>query len=82
LIPQHLKLKRWLPSYILHSQFLVLLTAPLIYVGFIPFAFARSLGPFLSRHLLPDPWNIRHRLRAPRSRYRVSSITAMLGNIS
>jgi len=37
-LPQHLKLKRWLPSYILHSRFLVLLTAPLIYVGFIPFA--------------------------------------------
>jgi len=36
-LPQHRLLKRWLPSYILHSRFLVLVTAPLIYVGFIPF---------------------------------------------
>ena len=35
---QHRKLKRWLPSYILHSRFLVLVTAPLIYLGFIPFS--------------------------------------------
>jgi hypothetical protein len=31
------KLKQWLPSYILHSRFLALVTAPFIYVGFIPF---------------------------------------------
>jgi hypothetical protein len=34
---QHLKLKLGLPSYILHSRFSVLVTAPLIYLGFIPF---------------------------------------------
>jgi len=31
------ELKLGLPSYILHSRFLVLVTAPLIYLGFIPF---------------------------------------------
>jgi hypothetical protein len=36
-LSQHRKLKYWLPSYILHSRFLALLTAPVIYVGFIPF---------------------------------------------
>lgn len=34
---QHRKLKLGLPSYILHSRFSVLVTAPLIYLGFIPF---------------------------------------------
>lgn len=33
----HRKLKLGLPSYILHSRFLVLVTAPLIYLGLIPF---------------------------------------------
>jgi len=37
-LSQHRRLKRWLPSYILHSRFFVLVTAPLIYLGFIPFA--------------------------------------------
>ena len=36
-LSEHRKLKRWLPSYILHSRFLVLVTAPVIYLGFIPF---------------------------------------------
>lgn len=37
-LSQHRKLKRFLPIYILHSRFLVLLTAPVIYLGFVPFA--------------------------------------------
>jgi hypothetical protein len=37
-LSEHRQLKRWLPTYILRSRFLALLTAPLIYVGFIPFA--------------------------------------------
>jgi len=36
-LSQHRKLKLWLPSYVLHSRFLVLVTAPIIYLGFIPF---------------------------------------------
>jgi hypothetical protein len=31
------KLKQWLPSYIRNSRFLVVLTAPIIYLGFVPF---------------------------------------------
>jgi hypothetical protein len=38
LAEQH-KLKRWLPSYIRDSRFVVLLTAPVIYFGFFPFCF-------------------------------------------
>jgi hypothetical protein len=34
---QHRKLKLWLPSYIRRSRFLVVVTAPLIYLGLIPF---------------------------------------------
>ena len=37
-LAEHRKLKTWLPSYIRHSRFLVIMTAPLIYVGFIPFS--------------------------------------------
>lgn len=36
-LAKHRKLKQWLPSYILHSRFLALATAPVIYLGFIPF---------------------------------------------
>jgi hypothetical protein len=36
-LAQQRKLKVWLPSYILHSRFLALVTAPIIYLGFIPF---------------------------------------------
>ncbi len=36
-IAQHRKLKQWLPSYIWHSRLLALLTAPMIYVGIVPF---------------------------------------------
>jgi hypothetical protein len=36
-LSQHRKLKVWLPSYIRHARFLVVVTAPIIYVGFIPF---------------------------------------------
>ena len=32
-LAEHRKLKTWLPSYIRHSRFLVIVTAPLIYVG-------------------------------------------------
>lgn len=38
-LSQHKKLKSWLPSYILHSRFLAVITAPLIYIGFFPFLF-------------------------------------------
>jgi hypothetical protein len=34
---QHRRLKLWLPSYILQSRVLAILTAPFIYVGYIPF---------------------------------------------
>ncbi len=37
-LSQHAKLRHPLPSYILHSRLLVLATAPLIYLVFIPFA--------------------------------------------
>jgi hypothetical protein len=33
----HRQLKQRLPTYLLHSRFLALVTAPVIYVGFIPF---------------------------------------------
>jgi hypothetical protein len=36
---QHRDLKYWLPSYILHSRVLAVITAPLIYAGFLPFLF-------------------------------------------
>lgn len=36
-VSRHRKLKAWLPSYIRQSRFLVAITAPLIYLGFIPF---------------------------------------------
>jgi hypothetical protein len=36
-LSQHRKLKLWLPSYIRHSRFSVVVTAPLIYLGIIPF---------------------------------------------
>jgi hypothetical protein len=34
---QHRELKYWLPSYILHSRFWAVITAPVIYAGFAPF---------------------------------------------
>jgi hypothetical protein len=37
-LSQQRKLKVWLPSYVLHSRVLALVTAPVIYLGFIPFA--------------------------------------------
>jgi hypothetical protein len=37
-LAEHRKLKQWLPSYIRDSRFLVILTAPVIYAVFIPFA--------------------------------------------
>ncbi|HLY18035.1 MAG TPA: hypothetical protein VKR61_12475 [Bryobacteraceae bacterium] len=37
-LSQHRKFKHSLVPYILHSRFLVLVTAPMIYVGFIPFS--------------------------------------------
>ena len=36
-LAEHRKLKAWLPSYIRKYSFVVPVTAPLIYVGFIPF---------------------------------------------
>lgn len=36
-LAEHRKLKFGLPSYVLHSRFLVLVTAPVIYVGLFPF---------------------------------------------
>src|SRR5258708_3814699 len=36
-LSQHRKLKLWLPSYIRQSRFLAVVTAPIIYLGFIPF---------------------------------------------
>ena len=38
-LSQHTDLKYWLPLYILHSRFLAVLTAPVIYAGFFPFLF-------------------------------------------
>ena len=35
---EHRGLKNWLPSYLLHSNFLAYLTAPVIYAGIVPFA--------------------------------------------
>src|SRR5258708_5705144 len=37
ILSQHRKLKLWLPSYIRQSRFLAVVTAPVIYLGFIPF---------------------------------------------
>jgi hypothetical protein len=34
---EHRKLKAWLPSYIIHARPLVVLTAPILYAGIIPF---------------------------------------------
>jgi hypothetical protein len=34
---RHRSLKQWLPRYLLHSSFLAYVTAPMIYVGVIPF---------------------------------------------
>lgn len=36
-LARHHELKLWLPYYVLHSRFFVLVTAPVIYVGFVPF---------------------------------------------
>jgi hypothetical protein len=36
-LSEHKKLKYWLPSYIIHSRFLAVITAPVIYAGFFPF---------------------------------------------
>ncbi|HXP85077.1 MAG TPA: hypothetical protein VN841_10170 [Bryobacteraceae bacterium] len=36
-LAKHRKLKSGLPGYVLHSRILVVLTAPIIYVGLIPF---------------------------------------------
>lgn len=36
-LKRHKELKYWLPSYILHSDILAILTAPVIYAGIIPF---------------------------------------------
>jgi hypothetical protein len=38
-LSQHRTLKYGLPSYILHSRFLAVITAPVIYFGFFPFLF-------------------------------------------
>src|ERR1700731_3260648 len=38
-LSQHRELKYLLPLYILHSRFLAVLTAPVIYAGFFPFLF-------------------------------------------
>ncbi len=38
ILSHHRQLKFGLPSYILHSRFLVLVTTPVIYLGMIPFA--------------------------------------------
>jgi hypothetical protein len=38
-ISRHRGLKNWLPSYLLHSNILAYLTAPVIYSGIIPFWF-------------------------------------------
>jgi hypothetical protein len=38
-LSQHRELKYWLPLYILHSRFLAVITAPVIYAGFFPFLF-------------------------------------------
>lgn len=38
-LSEHKDLKYWLPSYVLHSRFLAVITAPLIYLGFFPFCF-------------------------------------------
>jgi hypothetical protein len=38
-LSQHRELKYGLASYILHSRLLAVLTAPMIYVGFLPFLF-------------------------------------------
>jgi hypothetical protein len=39
ILTEHQKLKSGLVSYLLHSRILAILTAPVIYVGVIPFAF-------------------------------------------
>ncbi len=36
-LSQHRQFKHWLPAYLLHSRLLAIITAPFIYVGFIPF---------------------------------------------
>src|SRR5712691_6229924 len=36
-LSEHKQLKHWLPSYIIHSRFLAVITAPVIYAGFFPF---------------------------------------------
>ena len=38
-LAEHRRLKRWLPTYLRESRFLAVVTAPVIYVGFFPFAF-------------------------------------------
>ena len=38
-LSHHRELKYWLPAYILHSRFLAVITAPVIYLGFFPFLF-------------------------------------------
>lgn len=37
-LAQHRKLKQWLPSYIREARISVVLTAPVIYLGIVPFA--------------------------------------------
>jgi hypothetical protein len=61
-LSQHKDLKYWLPSYILHSRVLAVITAPLIYLGFFPFCF---LDVFL-RYIKVCVFRAR-RLRAPHS---------------
>lgn len=38
-LSEHRRLKIWLPSYLRHSRFLVVVTAPILYLGIIPFCF-------------------------------------------
>jgi transcription elongation factor GreA len=69
-LSEHRQLKRWLPTYILHSRFLALLTAPhLCWIHSV--RFAGSLRRLFSRHLFPDLWNSQgqaRRIRHLRSR--------------
>jgi hypothetical protein len=37
-LSEHRKLKQWLPRYVVHSRFLVFVTAPVLYLGIIPFS--------------------------------------------
>jgi len=53
ILSQHRKLKLWLPSYIRQSRFLAVVTAPVLYLGFIPFFLLDLFCGGVSGHLLP-----------------------------